>query len=532
MCVKSYSKPKVGRFFETQCTITWHDSDSSYDHRSGGNAPAEGGKKFEELMLYVLCSLSRRRPPLRRLPTQRRPLSWVYFLTVHRTSPLVSDSYWNRNTEAEAADFTRSIRSNFGWNVPPLLPRHILENTLCSFPTKLMLIMMLLHKPTVTLKPRLHDTTGCQTGLTTGLTTVLNEQLFVSTGCQTALYNRFDNHVEQTATVRSTSCQTHFDNRVEQTNCSFVQHGCQTLLNEQPLFVQPVVVQPVWQPAVYTIQLFVKPVVKWVWQPVECLYTRYNQLSNQIDNRFDNGFHHRLYHVYTNIYPVVKPVWQQVVSCKRGFTVNWAQVKQTFDFNWRKESTMNKVLTCTSMRCLRSSNKLCSSSDNNTLPYNADTTAEATRCICSTPSAVSAASKHAATALGLSRSRYKKRPIFDSWYVRRRYPSVTVASSSTFTRWQHAAGVASSLANISWLRASFCWRAIHAEWKSRSAPSPTEACRACSCSRSDAMYRRSCFRWCDSSTKSATLVIDISYAPVTEPTLSTKKDNRQMYKCK
>ena len=88
-----------------------------------------------------------------------------------------------------------------------------------------MLIMMLLHKPTVTLKPRLHDTTGCQTGLTTGLTTVLNEQLFVSTGCQTALYNRFDNHVEQTATVRSTSCQ--------------------TLLNEQPLFVQPVVVQPV-----------------------------------------------------------------------------------------------------------------------------------------------------------------------------------------------------------------------------------------------------------------------------------------------
>jgi len=27
-----------------------------------------------------------------------------------------------------------------------------------------------------TLKPRLHDTTGCQTGLTAGLTTVLNEQ--------------------------------------------------------------------------------------------------------------------------------------------------------------------------------------------------------------------------------------------------------------------------------------------------------------------------------------------------------------------
>ena len=40
-------------------------------------------------------------------------------------------------------------------------------------------------------KPRLHDTTGCQTRLTTGLTTVLNEQLFVQPvlkpGCTTGL---------------------------------------------------------------------------------------------------------------------------------------------------------------------------------------------------------------------------------------------------------------------------------------------------------------------------------------------------------
>jgi len=40
--------------------------------------------------------------------------------------------------------------------------------------------------------PRLHDTTGCHTGLTTGLTTVLNEQpLFVQPavkpGCTTGL---------------------------------------------------------------------------------------------------------------------------------------------------------------------------------------------------------------------------------------------------------------------------------------------------------------------------------------------------------
>jgi len=37
------------------------------------------------------------------------------------------------------------------------------------------------------------------------------------------------------------------------------------------------VVQPVWQPAVYTIQPVVKLVVKRVWQPVECFYTRYNR---------------------------------------------------------------------------------------------------------------------------------------------------------------------------------------------------------------------------------------------------------------
>jgi len=59
----------------------------------------------------------------------------------------------------------------------------------------------------------------------------------------------------------------------------------------------------VWLIPVYTIQPVVKPVVQpvwqpcWtnsrrsfnrVWQPVECLYTRYDWLSNRFDNRFDN----------------------------------------------------------------------------------------------------------------------------------------------------------------------------------------------------------------------------------------------------
>ena len=45
----------------------------------------------------------------------------------------------------------------------------------------------------LSLKPRLHDTTGCQTGcqtgLTTGLTTVLNEQSVRSTRLSNRLYN-------------------------------------------------------------------------------------------------------------------------------------------------------------------------------------------------------------------------------------------------------------------------------------------------------------------------------------------------------
>jgi len=106
---------------------------------------------------------------------------------------------------------------------------------------------------------------------------------------------------------------------------------------------------------VYTIQPVVKPVVKRVWQPVKCLYARYNRLSNPFDNRLYRVYSrlsvrlsNRLYNhvwqpavsckqtsnrltglttgcmfVYT-IQPVVKPVvqlvWQPVVLCKRGLT--------------------------------------------------------------------------------------------------------------------------------------------------------------------------------------------------------------------
>jgi len=37
----------------------------------------------------------------------------VYFLTVHGRSLSVSDRYWI--DDSEMADFTRSVKSNFGW---------------------------------------------------------------------------------------------------------------------------------------------------------------------------------------------------------------------------------------------------------------------------------------------------------------------------------------------------------------------------------------------------------------------------------
>ena len=75
--------------------------------------------------------------------------------------------------------------------------------------------------------------------------------------------------------------------------------------------IQPVVkpvVQAVWQPAVSckkhptTCQTgcqtgLTTGLTNTVWQPVECLYTRYSWLSNRLSNAFDNRFDNRLYRV-------------------------------------------------------------------------------------------------------------------------------------------------------------------------------------------------------------------------------------------
>ena len=156
--------------------------------------------------------------------------------------------------------------------------------------------------------PHLHDTTGCQLGCTTGLTTgcivytnippVVKPVSGLTTGwmfvCivytdiqpvwQNRLYNPVWQPVEWTVAVHSTR----LSNRVWQpcwTNrhCSF---------NRLPnRVVQP---QPVWQPAVYDTA---GCQTNRDWQPVECLYTRYNRLWSRVDNWFDNRFDNRLYRV-------------------------------------------------------------------------------------------------------------------------------------------------------------------------------------------------------------------------------------------
>jgi len=124
-----------------------------------------------------------------------------------------------------------------------------------------------------------------------GLTTVLNEQLFVQHGCQTVFVKpvcqtRFDNRLNTRLSNRltglttgcivytniqplsnrvcQTGCTTRFDNRLNEP--LFVQHGCQTGCQTR---------------------------LSTFWQPVGCLFTRYSRLSYRLYNRFDN----RLYRV-------------------------------------------------------------------------------------------------------------------------------------------------------------------------------------------------------------------------------------------
>jgi len=98
------------------------------------------------------------------------------------------------------------------------------------------------------------------------------------TGCQTGLYNRFDNRVEWTATVRST----------------VVKPGLTTVLNQQ-LFVQPVV------------KLGCTTVLT-----TGCIHD-----TAGCQTGCQTGWTTGWMFVYT-IQPVIKPVWQQVLSCKWG----------------------------------------------------------------------------------------------------------------------------------------------------------------------------------------------------------------------
>jgi len=67
---------------------------------------------------------------------------------------------------------------------------------------------------------------------------------------------------------------------------------------------------------VYTIQTVVKLVVKRAWQPVECLYTRYNRLSNRLYKPFWQPVERTVAvsgcSLNTVVKPVVQPVWQSV----------------------------------------------------------------------------------------------------------------------------------------------------------------------------------------------------------------------------
>ena len=114
---------------------------------------------------------------------------------------------------------------------------------------RLFRLTMLIFLQSVFYKPRLHDSTCCQTGLTTAKMFVYTIQLVVK-----RLYrvqkHQFDKRLY---IVYTAGCQTGLNEQ-----WLFVQHGCQTRLTTG-------------------------------WQPVGCLFTRYNRtLSDRLYNRFDN----------------------------------------------------------------------------------------------------------------------------------------------------------------------------------------------------------------------------------------------------
>ena len=59
------------------------------------------------------------------------------------------------------------------------------------------------------------------------------------------------------------------------------------------------------------------PVIQPVCQPVGCLFKRCTMFVYTLFNRLSNRFHNRLYCVYKHS---TGCVWQQLVSCKRGFS--------------------------------------------------------------------------------------------------------------------------------------------------------------------------------------------------------------------
>ena len=136
---------------------------------------------------------------------------------------------------------------------------------------------------TKALKPHLHDTTCCQTSLTTGCIVYTNIQPVVKPVWQTAV-----------------SCIQPVVKRVVQpvrqlcwTNSLFVQHGCQTCLTNT------------------------------VWQPVERTAVRSTRLSNRVcqtgcTTRFDNRLNEQCCSFNTVVKPVWQLVWQPAVSCKWG----------------------------------------------------------------------------------------------------------------------------------------------------------------------------------------------------------------------
>jgi len=154
------------------------------------------------------------------------------------------------------------------------------------------------------IKPRLHNTTCCQTGLATDCIVYTNIHPFD---------NRFDNQLYRVYSRLLNRIDNPIDNWLNE-QWLYVQHGCQT--GCQSCLTTGCIHDTAGWMFVYMTQ----PVVITVWQPVCNRLYRINKHPTGCQTGLTTGWMF-VYTIQLVVKPVLQTVWHPVVSCKRGIKI-------------------------------------------------------------------------------------------------------------------------------------------------------------------------------------------------------------------